>query len=111
MKSTFKLLLASATVLLGSTLAFSSPADIWMDYCARCHGETGKGDTRIGKRLNAKDYSDPAVQAAMTDEEIIRVTADGAFDANGRELMPAYKDELSSEEIESLVAYIRAFKR
>jgi cytochrome c6 len=111
MKSTFKLLLASATLCIGATLAFSSPADIWMDMCARCHGETGKGDTRIGKRLNAKDYSDPAVQAAMSDEEIIRVTTEGAFDANGRELMPAYKDELSSEEIESLVAYIRAFKR
>jgi mono/diheme cytochrome c family protein len=110
MKPSLKLLLASATLILGSSLALSSPADIWMDYCARCHGETGKGDTRIGKRLNAKDYSDPAVQEAMTDEEIIRVTADGAVDANGRELMPAYKDELTSEEIESLVAYIRAFK-
>src|SRR5690349_10343956 len=27
--------------------------------CVKCHGMDGKGDTKMGKKLGAKDYSNP----------------------------------------------------
>jgi cytochrome c553 len=50
------------------------------------------------------------VQAEMKDAEMIKATADGVKDKNGKEKMKGYKDELSAKEIEELVAYIRKLK-
>ena len=33
--------------------------------CAKCHGADGKGDTKIGKVLGVKDYTDAAVHARV----------------------------------------------
>ncbi|MEL0642594.1 hypothetical protein V6260_18615, partial [Pseudoalteromonas aliena] len=50
--------------------------------------------TKVGKKLKLKDYTDAAVQAAMTDEEIIKVTTEGVV-VDGKEKMMGFKDELS----------------
>jgi mono/diheme cytochrome c family protein len=49
------------------------------------------------------------VQAVMKDEEMTKAIAEG-INADGKEKMKAYKDELSSQEIKELVAYVRKFK-
>lgn len=36
--------------------------------CHKCHGADGKGETKMGKKLGAKDYSDAKVQAELRDE-------------------------------------------
>ena len=111
MKTHTKIIAAGLTFLLGSALGFAAPAaENWENHCAKCHGADGKGQTKIGKKLKLKDYSDAAVQAALTDEEIVKVTAGGAFDDKGKEKMKAFKDELSEQEIKDFVAFIRAFK-
>lgn len=110
MKTQTKIIAASITFLLGSALGFAAPAaENWDNHCAKCHGADGKGQTKIGKKLKLKDYSDAAVQAAMTDEEIIKVTTEGVF-IDGKEKMKGFKDELSADEIKDFVAFIRAFK-
>ena len=35
--------------------------------CAKCHGEDGKGQTKMGQKLGLKDLSDAKVQADLTD--------------------------------------------
>ena len=30
--------------------------------CAKCHGADGKGETKMGKKYNAKDYTSAKVQ-------------------------------------------------
>ncbi len=78
--------------------------------CAKCHGATGKGDTRMGKKMNAKDYTDPKVQAAMTDEAAAKAIKEGLNDKAGKTLMkPA--EGLSDADVKSLVAYMRSFKK
>ena len=77
--------------------------------CAKCHGKDGKGDTKRGQKLGAKDYTDPKVQAALTDEAAFKATKDGLKDKDGKVLMkPA--EGLSDEEIKALVAHMRTFK-
>ena len=93
-----------------TTSSFSAPAaENWENHCAKCHGADGKGQTKAGRKLKVKDYTDAAVHAKMTDEEMIKATTDGITE-DGKEKMKAYKDELSSDEIKELVAYIRAMK-
>lgn len=110
MKMQTKIIAASITFLLGSALGFAAPAaENWENHCAKCHGADGKGQTKVGKKLKLKDYTDAAVQAAMTDEEIIKVTTEGVM-VDGKEKMKGFKDELSADEIKDFVAFIRAFK-
>ena len=105
------LLLAGLILAAGATASYAAPvAENWENHCTKCHGEDGKGQTKAGKKLKLKDYTDAKVQAEMKDEDIIKAIADGVFDAAGKEKMKAYKDELSADEIKEFVAYIRKFK-
>ncbi len=110
MKIAPKHLLLGAPLVLAAAIFAAPVAENWDNHCAKCHGADGKGQTKVGRKLKAKDYTDPAVQASMTDEEMFKATADGVFDDKGKEKMKAFKDELSSDEIKELVAYIRKFK-
>ena len=109
MKLTFKrLLLASA--LVSVTALYAAPvAENWENLCTKCHGADGKGQTKAGKKLKVKDYTDAAVQAKLKDDEMAKAIADG-ITADGKEKMKAFKDEVSAPEITELVAYIRKFK-
>jgi cytochrome c553 len=78
--------------------------------CAKCHGEDGKGETKMGKKLGAKDYTDAKVQAELKDEAAFKAIKEGLKDKDGKTLMkPA--ESASDEEIKALVAYMRTFKK
>jgi cytochrome c6 len=97
--------------LFGVALSYAAPAaENWENHCTKCHGADGKGQTKAGRKLQVKDYTDAKVQADMTDEEMTKIISDGANDKAGKEKMKAYKGEISPEEIKDLVAYVRKFK-
>ncbi|MEX2043932.1 MAG: cytochrome c [Opitutus sp.] len=99
-----------SAVIAAAAFALAAPvAENWASHCAKCHGADGTGQTKIGKKLKLKDYSKAEVQAAMSDEEIIKSTADGVT-VDGKEKMKGFKSELSEAEIKEFVAYIRKFK-
>ena len=110
MKFTTKHILFGFPLALAAVLVAAPVAENWENHCTKCHGADGKGQTKAGKKLNVRDYTDPKVQAEMKDDAMIKATADGVFDKAGKEKMKAYKDELSAEEIKELVAYIRKLK-
>ena len=111
MKNSAKITLTSAVFLLGAALSYAAPAsENWGNLCTKCHGADGKGQTKVGKKLQLKDYTDAKVQAEMKDEDMIKATADGVTDKTGKERMKGYKSELTADEIKDLVAYIRKFK-
>jgi cytochrome c6 len=111
MKKRILLPALGAVFVLSSLSGIAAPAaENWENHCTKCHGDDGKGQTKAGRKLNLKDYTDAAVQAKMTDEEIIKAITDGVTDEKGKERMKAYKDELSAEEIKELLAYVRKFK-
>lgn len=88
------------------TNAADAPAN-WTKHCAKCHAADGSGSTKMGKKLQLKDYTKQAVQAKLTDAELLKATVDGVVDEAGKERMPAYKEKLSDQEAKDLVAYIR----
>jgi cytochrome c553 len=110
MKLRSKIIATGAAFLLAATLSRAAAAsENWENNCTKCHGADGKGQTKVGKKLNLKDYTDAAVQAKMKDEEMTAAITDGVTD-NGKEKMKAYKGELSADEIKDLVAFVRKFK-
>ena len=73
------------------------PSELYMEYCAKCHGEDGRGQTPKGKQLMAQDFTDPEWQAEESDAELIKVVTKGDDD------MPPFGKKLTKEQIESLV--------
>jgi mono/diheme cytochrome c family protein len=85
----------------GGIMAFEKdarhPSALFVEYCAKCHGEDGKGNTPKGKQLMARDFTDAEWQSAKSDAELIKIVDKGGED------MPSFGKKLSKEQIESLV--------
>jgi cytochrome c6 len=94
------------TALGALSLQAADVKENWSKHCTKCHGEDGKGQTTMGKKLKVADYTDPKVQAKFTDEEMIKITREGKKEGS-KTLMKGYTDVLSDAEIKELVAYIR----
>jgi cytochrome c553 len=78
--------------------------------CAKCHGADGKGETKMGKKMGAKDYTDAKVQDEMKDEAAFKAIKEGLKDKDGKKLMGPAED-MSDAEIKDLVAFMRKFKK
>ena len=110
MKNLTKIAVATAALAFVSGSAFASTAaENWENSCASCHGSDGKAQTKQGKKLKVRDYTDPAVQAAMKDDEMLKAILEG-YVQNGKTTMKGYKDEYSEQEAKDLVKFIRELK-
>ncbi|MFZ0827161.1 MAG: cytochrome c [Verrucomicrobiia bacterium] len=109
MKKLFALCLATVALFALSARADDAKA-LYENSCAKCHGADGKGDTKMGKKLGAKDYTDPTVQAALTDDNAAKAIKDGLKDADGKSLMKP-TEGVSDTDVKGLVAYMRTFKK
>jgi cytochrome c553 len=85
-------------------------AQNWADKCAKCHGADGKGDTKMGRKLSIKDYTQAAVQAEFTDADALKALKEGRKDKGGKMLMQPVEG-LSDEEMQALVAHVRGLKK
>lgn len=81
----------------------------WDSLCAKCHGEDGKGQTKIGQKLGVKDFTDAKVQADLKDAAATKAIKEGLKNDDGRTLMKPF-DNLSDDEVKALVAYVRGLK-
>jgi mono/diheme cytochrome c family protein len=101
-------ILAAALTSVGSVSAAEVKA-LYDKQCAKCHGPDGKGQTKMGKQSGAKDYTDPKVQAAFSDEQAAKAIKEGVK-AKGKEVMKPIENA-SDEDIRGLIAYVRAFAK
>ena len=100
------------TLLVASAMSLRA-ADAkanWDANCVQCHGKTGSADTKMGKQLNAKDLTDPKVQAAFSDAKAAESIKNGVKE-NGKTTMKAFAGKLTDDEIKALVAYVRTLKK
>lgn len=90
----------------GRTPTAINPAVTYAKNCATCHGRDGRAGTLKSKhRRHARDLTDARWQAAVTDERILNSIRDG----RGR--MPAFRGKLTTEQITSLLSYVRDLKK
>jgi mono/diheme cytochrome c family protein len=76
---------------------------LYYQNCARCHGADGRGDTPVGRPLNAPDFTSSEWRSHTTARTLARVIT------NGRKGMPAFRKKLSRSDITSLASYVRRF--
>jgi len=83
-----------------ASFAADAAADVFKSKCAMCHGPDGKG-----KMAGTKDLGSADVQKLSYADLAATIT-------NGKPpKMPAYKGKLTDDQIKSLVAYVRTFKK
>jgi len=109
MKKIIMLSIAAVALAAWSARAGDAKA-LYADSCAKCHGADGKGDTKMGQRLGAKDYSTAAVQDALKDDVAFKSIKEGLKGADGSTKMKA-AEGISDDDIKGLVAYMRTFKK
>ena len=102
--------IAAALALSALSVRAADAKALYEQQCAKCHGADGKGDTKMGKKLGAKDYTDPKVQAELKDDAAFKAIKEGFKDKEGKVLMKP-SEGLSDDDIKGLVKYMRAFKK
>jgi len=105
------LLLLVAVMAAGALSASAADAKaLYEKQCAKCHGADGKGETKMGKKNGAKDYTSAKVQDALKDEDALKALKKGVKDKDGKEVMKPSED-LSDSDAKAVVAYMRTFKK
>lgn len=79
---------------------------VFESKCATCHGKDGRAKTLKAKFNKARNLTDAAWQAEVSDERVYNSIANG----RGKK-MPAFAKKLSRAEIEGLVGHVRSLKK
>jgi mono/diheme cytochrome c family protein len=103
-------LVIAAIALAGVTAYAADGKALYEKDCAKCHGQDGKGQTKMGQKMGAKDYTDAKVQEAMKDDAAVKAVKEGLKDKEGKTLMKP-TEGWSDEDIKAVVKYMRSFKK
>lgn len=80
---------------------------VYADNCAKCHGEDGKGQTKMGQKVGCKDYSVEAIK----DDEAFKAVKEGLKDKEGKTQMKAFGETLSDDDIKASIGHMKTFKK
>jgi mono/diheme cytochrome c family protein len=94
------LFLFAITTSLASAESSSAGAGVFKAKCVTCHGPDGSGNTPVGKSLQTADLRSPEVQK-KPDAELTQSVSEGKGN------MPAFKGNITDEEIQSVLKYVR----
>ncbi|HTL58446.1 MAG TPA: cytochrome c [Candidatus Limnocylindrales bacterium] len=91
------------------TVTAADVKETWEKNCTKCHGPDGKGDTKMGKKLDIKDLTDAKLQTSLKDEEMLKAIKEGVKDGDKTRMKAA--EGLNDDEMKALVAYVRTLKK
>lgn len=106
-------LIASLMLLAAPAVGFADTEiygkDLYTMYCTQCHGVNGDGQgvNAASMSVQPRSHIEKEEMAQRLDEELYKVIEQGGVSINKSVLMPAWKDNLSPEQINALVAYLR----
>jgi mono/diheme cytochrome c family protein len=109
MKKLALLLIPAAFALALTTSAYAADGKaVYSDNCAKCHGDDGKGATKMGTKLGARDYTDATVQASVSDDQAFKSIKEGLKKDDKTLMKPS---ELGDDDIKASIAYLRTLKK
>lgn len=108
-------LVALCAIVLGTALvAHAADAEqgkkLYGQFCATCHGQSGKGDGPAAAALNPKprDHTDKEYMSKLSDEELLKVIKEGGQAIGKSNLMPPWGAALKDDQIKDVIAYVRS---
>ena len=106
MKTRSMVILAALALLIAlpAMAAGSDGAALYKTKCTSCHGADGSGQTPVGKSMKIRDLRSADVQK-QTDLQLTDIIA------GGKGKMPAYGKQISTADIQALIAHIRTLKK
>ena len=104
------LLLSVVMVLPAAAADLAAAKKDFTRFCAKCHGNGGKGDGPQGDALSTKprDFTDCKRMGAISDDTLFTAIKEGGEAAHLSKDMPAWKEGMDDNEIKDLVAYLRS---
>ena len=102
-----------AVMLSTALTAYAADAEqgkkLYGQFCASCHGQSGKGDGPAAAALNPKprDHTDKEYMSKMSDEDMLKVIKNGGASVGKSPLMPPWGASLKNEQIQDIIVYIR----
>jgi len=85
-----------------------SASQLYSRYCVSCHGRDGTSQTKKGRFSHARNLTDAEWQDDVGDERLFNSIMNGR---NVRGNMPAFSNKLNDQEAESLVSFVRHFRK
>jgi mono/diheme cytochrome c family protein len=102
--------LLTLSTVLGLAFATSAHAAdgkaLYLANCIKCHGDDGKGHTKLGKKLEIRDFTQAEVWNTFDDEDAFKAVKNGI--KKDGELIMGYK--LPDEEIKAMIDYMKTLK-
>ena len=81
----------------------------YQNLCASCHGETGCGDGPLASTLDPKParHCDGARMNGIEDDYLVEIITRGGYALGKSPMMAAWEGNLTPQQIQDVVAYIR----
>ena len=105
-------LLCSSNVMADFSKSFEG-YEVFNKYCFICHGEKGKGDGPLAKKIGTPpaNLTDNNRLGKRTDKELIRIVEGTSPHGTVSAEMPPWRIAISRSQVQSLVSYIRYLHR
>jgi len=89
----------------------SAARDNFVSQCAKCHGESGRGDGPAGATLpiRPRNFTDCSRMARESDQRIFNTIKTGGAAVGLSKEMPPWNEAFDDREISALVSYVRQF--
>ncbi len=98
-----------STALMGYAADVNEGKKLYGQFCATCHGQSGKGDGPGAAALNPKprDHTDKEYMSKLSDEDLLNVIKNGGASIGKSPLMPPWGASLKDDQIKDVIAYVR----
>ncbi len=110
MKKTLLIGTLLAAALTSTAVLAADAKALYEEHCAKCHGTDGKGQTKMGKKMGAKDYSNSKTWENLTDVAAVKAVKEGLKDKEGKVVMKP-TEGISEQDAKAIVAYMKALKK
>ena len=98
---------STANAMKETKVSMDAGEEVYRSNCINCHGSKGKGDGPIASSLNPPpaNLTNPTTQN-KEDEALLQAIQDGKTGTS----MPAWKNDLSTQQILDVLAYLRTLQ-